>query len=290
VTDKTFLITGATGATGGHVARQLLARKRNVRILARRDDARSQELQQLGVEVRYGDLLSLNDIRAALKGVQAAYFVYPLQPTIVAASVAFAQAAKEAELDLVANMSQLPARPDATSPASLNHWLSEQAFDWSGVPVTHIRATFFTEWLLWIVEIIRKGKMIMPWSAESNYTPIATEDLGRAIAAILENPETHARKTYALVGPEQLSYQAIAGIVGKVLGKKIPYEQMEAGAFADLLGMSSYTYFKDHCRSIVKDLDNGIFEVRNNLIEEITGRPPMTVEAFVTKYRSVLTA
>jgi hypothetical protein len=29
-----------------------------------------------------------------------------------------------------------------------------------------------------------------------------------------------------------------------------------------------------------------VFEVQNRLIEEITGSPPMTVEAFVTKYRS----
>lgn len=290
MSDRTFLITGATGATGGHVARQLLARNRKVRVLAHRDDARSRELEKLGAEIAYGDLLNLNDVRAAMEGARTAYFVYPLLPTIVDASVAVAQAAKESGLELVVNMSQLPARSDATSPASLNHWLSERALDWSGVPATHIRATFFSEWLLWIAPMIRKGKVILPWNPESNYTPVATEDLGRAIAAILENPSPHAGKTYALVGPEQVSYQAVAGIVGKVLGRAIPYEQMEADAFADMLGMSSYTYFKDHCRSIVKDLANGIFEVRNNLIEEITGHPPMSVEAFVTKNRSLLAA
>jgi NAD(P)H dehydrogenase (quinone) len=284
--EKKILVTGATGLSGKHVLRQLLAKGHQVRALAHKEDDRSKELQKLGAEVVYGDLLNLNDARAAVKGARSAYFVYPLQPTIVGASVSLAQAAKEEGLELIVNMSQLPARPDAESPASLNHFLGEQALNWSGVPTTHLRATFFIEWLLWIAPIIRQGKMIMPWGADSRYTPVTTEDLARAIVSILEAPKAHAGKTYYLVGPEQLSYNEVAEVLGKVLDKAIPYLQMEAGAFADMLGMGGYTYFKDHCKSVTKELANGVFEVQNRLIEEITGSPPMTVEAFVTKYRS----
>src|SRR6266478_2885143 len=92
------LVTGATGLTGSHTVRLLLDHGRPVRVLAHREDERSKRLQVLGAEVTIGDLLNLSDVRSALNGVQSAYFVYPLSPALVHATVIFAQAAKEAGL------------------------------------------------------------------------------------------------------------------------------------------------------------------------------------------------
>jgi len=186
------LVTGATGLTGSHTVQLLLDHGRPVRVLAHREDQRSKRLQDLGAEVAIGDLLNLSDVRSALNGVQSAYFVYPLSPTLVHATVIFAQAAKEAGVEIVANMSQWNSRPSAKSPATINHWLSEQVFDWSAVPVAHLRPTFFCEWLLWVARSIRQGVMTMPWDANARFSPVATEDLAHVIVAILENPVTIA--------------------------------------------------------------------------------------------------
>src|SRR6516164_1413161 len=75
-----FLITGATGATGGDAARQLLEKQHAVRVLAHRPDERSEQLQKLGAEVVFGDFLDFDSVRAALNGVQRAYFCYPISP------------------------------------------------------------------------------------------------------------------------------------------------------------------------------------------------------------------
>ena len=99
MTQATFLITGATGATGGAAAAQLLDRKRRVRVLAHREDDRSKRLEELGAKVVYGDLLDFDAMRAALNGVQRAYFCYPIRPGIVQATPQFAQAAKEAGVE-----------------------------------------------------------------------------------------------------------------------------------------------------------------------------------------------
>ena len=42
-----------------------------------------------------------------LSGVQRAYFVYPIRPGILQATAYFAQAAKEAGVDGIVNMSQI---------------------------------------------------------------------------------------------------------------------------------------------------------------------------------------
>ena len=136
---RTFLVTGATGDTGGATAEQMLARGHPVRALAHRQDDRAKRLQGLGAEVVFGDFLNLDDVRAALRGVAGAYFCYPIRPGIIQATAYFAQAAKESGIDGVVNMSQISAREDAKSHAMCDHWLAERVFDWSGLTVAHLR-------------------------------------------------------------------------------------------------------------------------------------------------------
>src|SRR5260370_17419477 len=125
----TVLVTGATGDTGGATVEQLLARGRHVRALAHRKDARSERRQELGAEIVFGDFLDLDAIRAAVQGVQHAYFCYPIRPGIIQATAYFAQASKEASIDGVVNMSQISAREDAKSHAMFDPWLAARVFD-----------------------------------------------------------------------------------------------------------------------------------------------------------------
>jgi NAD(P)H dehydrogenase (quinone) len=87
-------------------------------------------------------------VRSALKGVQRADLVYPIRPGLLQATARFAYAAKEAGVDFIVNMSQNSARHDSKSQAALEHWLGERLFDWSGVPVAHLRPTYFAEMVL----------------------------------------------------------------------------------------------------------------------------------------------
>ena len=130
-----------------------------------------------------------------------AYFCYPISEGIVKATAQFAQAAKEHGVGIVVNMSQVIAREDARSNASLQHWLAERVFDWSGVPVTHIRPTFFLEWLFYMAPMIQAGTVYAPYGSGKTAL-ISGEDQGRVIAAILQdqNP-TSARSIRFLARP-----------------------------------------------------------------------------------------
>ena len=105
-----ILITGATGDTGGYAIEQLLQNGRQVRALVHHRDDRSKRLEDRGVEVVAGDYLDLDAMRAAVQGVRRAYFVYPIRPGIIQATAYLAQAAKEAGVEAVVNMSQISAR------------------------------------------------------------------------------------------------------------------------------------------------------------------------------------
>jgi NAD(P)H dehydrogenase (quinone) len=45
--------------------------------------------------------------------------------------------------------SQISARRESMSHAARDYWVSERVFDWSGVAATHLRPTFFAEWLIY---------------------------------------------------------------------------------------------------------------------------------------------
>src|SRR5215471_7662494 len=221
----TVLVTGATGDTGGATVEQLLARGRHVRALAHREDARSKRLQELGAELVFGDFLDQGAIRAAVQGVERAYFCYPIRPGIIQATAYFAQAAKEAGIDGVVNMSQVCARADAKSHAMGDHWLAERVFDWSGLTVAHLRPTLFAESLLVLAPMIRAGLLHVPFGS-GRHAPIAAEDQARVIVEILEDPASHRGKVYPLYGPVEFTHQEIAQVLGRVLGKDVQYQQV----------------------------------------------------------------
>jgi NAD(P)H dehydrogenase (quinone) len=283
------LVTGATGDTGRATVDELLARGHQVRALAHGQDDRSKKLQDLGVEVVYGDLLDFGQVRSVLSGVQRAYFVYPIRPGILQATTYFAQAAKEAGVDGIVNMSQKSAREDAKSHAATDHWLSERVFDWSGVTVAHIRPTYFAEWLLYLAPMIKAGLLHVPFGT-GRHAPITAEDMGRVIVGILEDPATHHGKTYPLFGPVEYSYPEIAQVLGRVLGKEIRYKQVDFEEFKQTLkargkAQSGGEFLFQHLQEVAIDHQNGIFEGTNDLVEKLGGRPPMTLEAFITKNR-----
>jgi uncharacterized protein YbjT (DUF2867 family) len=162
MSDQKIFVAGATGDTGGAATEALLAAGEKVRTLVRKEDERSERLKSRGVEVLVGNLSSLDDVARALEGTFSAYFVYPIEAGGIQASVYFAQAAWEAGISGIVNMSQISARRNAMSHAARDHWISERVFDWSGIPVTHIRPTFFAQWLTYPGQVanVKKGRNV----------------------------------------------------------------------------------------------------------------------------------
>lgn len=225
MSSKRFLIMGAAGRTGRNAVEMLLERGHTVRAFVHKHDERSIQLQCQGAEVIVGDLHDFMTVRSALEGISGAYFVYPVEPGNEEATASFAQAAKEAAVSAVVNISQLPARREVKSHASFNHWLAESVFDWSGLSVTHLKPTIFAEALLLYSRGVKDGLVRTPYG-EGKHAPIAAEDIARLIVSILENPSAHTGKTYRLFGPQEYTYAETFALIADVLGHPITYEQI----------------------------------------------------------------
>lgn len=296
-----FLVTGSTGATGSEVTRLLLEKGHAVKALVHREDSRSDALKALGAEIAVGDLLDFDSVATALKGIVGAYFVYPIKPGLIQATAYFAQAAKEAGVKTIVNMSQISSRRDSASHAAQDHWVAERVFDWSGVNTTHVRPTFFAEWLLYIAPIVGSGVVPQPLFPDSRHAPIAAEDQAKVIANILDNPEGHAGKIYPLFGAEELNQYQITERVGKALGISVKYEQVDVTTFVTSIRKGglpltksgaetqideSTAFLIQHLEAVTNDHKNGLFAGTNDIVETIGKTKPLGVEEFVRKNKA----
>jgi len=285
---KRFLITGATGSTGSSAVRELIENGHTVRAFVHCENERSAKLRAQGAEVVVGDLLNLDDTRNALDDVGAAYFVYPISPGLIEASAFFAQAAKEAGVSSIVNMSQISARRESRSHSARNHWIAERLFDWSGVPVTHLRPTFFAQNFLYppfVASIIEHGVISFPFG-DARHAPVAAEDQGRLIAAIMADPQPHQGKTYLLHGPKEMDHFAMAEVIGEALERPVTYEPVEVDRWRERLEqVGAPPFLVQHLCAIALDYREGLFAGEDTTIARLTGKAPMTLKNFILSHR-----
>jgi NAD(P)H dehydrogenase (quinone) len=282
--ESALLVTGAAGKTGGYAAKRLLERGQPVRALVHRFDDRAAKLRDSGAEVIVGDLHDIDIVRAAADGVRAAYFVYPIRPGLLEATATFAQAAEEAGVAAIVNMSQISARRGAASNAARIHWLGERILDWSPVAATHLRPTYFAEWytIFGAPGIRDEGVLRLPF-VDGRHAPITAEDQGRVIAAILENPDEHAGQIYPLFGAVEMNHYQIADVIAEALGRPVRYEPVEIPTWIQGIKAQGFPEFAaQHLSNVAVDYENGIFAGTNDLVERIGGKKPTTVQEFIT--------
>ena len=278
---KKFLVTGSTGKTGAYAVRQLRERGAQVRALVHHEDERSANLAAAGAEIVVADMLDLAAVTAATRGIAAAYFTYPILPGLLEATAIFAQAASESGIGAAVNMSQISARPEATSNAARQHWLAERILDWSPVPVTHLRPTFFAEWL--VTSYQPDGTLPLPFG-DGRHAPIAAEDQARVITAILEDPAPHAGQVYPLFGPKEMNHYEIAQEMSKALGRPVTYRPISLEELTGRLHDRGFDEHRlQHLRAVAIDYRNGVFAGINDVVKTVGGTEPQSVREFVTR-------
>jgi NAD(P)H dehydrogenase (quinone) len=288
---RKVLITDATGDTGRVAVRESIKRGLDVRAMVHGKDARSEALAKLGAEVVEGDLLDIDTIREGMEGIDAAYLVYPVQPGLLDAAVNFAQAAKEAGVSAAVNLSQRSADRHSKSLSCKESFIAEQVLNWSGLAVTHLRPTYFLEWLLYPWQLplfVEKGIIRLP-VGKGRHAPIAAEDSGRVVAAVLQNPSEHAGQTYPLFGPVEMDHDQMAAELTEALGRKIVFENVSIGAYSkslEAVGMPPYVIH--HFEGAMDAYQHGVMSGMNDNVEKLSGQKPMSVGDFARAHADQL--
>src|SRR5258705_4233372 len=126
------------------------------------------------------------------------------------ATITMAVAAREVGVEAVVNMSQMTVsemsiQNTTSSGQQRQHWLSEQALAWSGLPVVTIRPTMFLESFFQLAaQTVRdRGRIELPFG-RGKTSPVAAADCAPEDASGLAEPWPRHGRIFALNGPPVL--------------------------------------------------------------------------------------
>ena len=287
-----ILITGATGTTGRYAIEHLLSKGIKVRAMVRTLDQRSEELESLGVEVVLGDFLDMPSLKAALKGIKRAYFLYPFIDHLPKAAGYFAEAAKENEVELVVAMSQMGVTATSPSPATQNHYIAESILDWADIGAVHIRPALFAWNYLGFAAatVVDHQKFYYP-KPEAKYSIVHPRDVGEVVAEILstDNPDSYIGRRYDLTSGQVHTGSRVAKDIGEVIGKTVNYVPVPVDIWIDNVKAlpTVNAFLAKHLKEFSAEVGDGRFSQITDSIKEITGHVPRTFKDYVEEYKEM---
>ena len=298
--EDTILVTGAAGRVGGvgrSITELLLKQGRAVRAMVRNEDERAQALRDMGAEVVAGSLLDLDSMHRAIAGCETIYFGMSISDSYLAATVNAAAVAKHHGVKAFINMSQMTLSQmsiteTTASPQHKLHWLAEQALNWSGLPVVHVRPTAFLEgiFLILTADSVRKSNQIRLPFGEGKTSPIAAEDVARTVVALLVNPQPHIGRTYHLTGPRSEDMHFYAQEYSKALGRTITYQDIPVEPWRDrLLQSGQPAHLVNHLATMADLHRAGRYDRMSDDVLTLTGEAPRSVREFVSRNAATFT-
>jgi len=269
-----ILVLGATGTTGGEVARQLIQAGQKPRLLVRdRSKARSYEGK---AEIVEGDIERPDTLPSVIKGVEKLYLVVvPTSPVEIESNVI--DAAKKAGVKHVVKLSVIGAdRPFE----SVSEWHSaaERKLRESGLAWTMLRPQhFMSNSLGWAETIRSQGAFYLP-TGEGRWAAVDPADIGAAAVKALTEPGQEG-KAYTLTGPEPLSAAQYAAKLSSAIGKPVKFVDVPPEAAREGMMKSGMPApLVDALLGILAATKTGKYDTVTDGVLKATGRRPRTFD------------
>ncbi|MBK9730957.1 MAG: SDR family NAD(P)-dependent oxidoreductase [Chitinophagaceae bacterium] len=284
---KTYLITGASGNIGKVLAEQLLSASQKVTVIARNPE-KLNELAAKGASMITGDVTNAEFMTSVLTGVDAAFLMVP--PNLAAADQSlyssqvresYIAAVKNSGVKNVVLLSSVGAHDEDTTSIIEGLMKMEKAFEqMDGVNVLVLRPAYFMENLYWQIGTIQQmGIMGSPVRGDLMMPMIATVDIGAYAAKRLLSMDFAGKSHQYLLGSRDVSYNEVARILGKAIGKPdlayvaFPYDQAEQ-AMSQMMSADA----AKRMVQMAKDLSEG--DMLNHQLRDATSTTPTTIEEF----------
>ena len=224
---STILAVGAAGNSAGLVVPALAERGVKVRGLVR--DARQGEgVRKSGAtEIAIGDLRDGASLDAAVKGVDAVFYVAPaFLPDEAEIGKGMVDSAKRAGVRRFVFSSVIHPVLSALG----NHAQKapvEEALLTSGMEYTFLHPTvFFQNFTATWPKTVETGVLAEPWSADTRFSRVDYRDVAET-AAIALTEDRLLYGTFELCAEGWLNRKDVAAIIGEVLGRPIKAERID---------------------------------------------------------------
>jgi NAD(P)H dehydrogenase (quinone) len=279
-----ILVTGAGGKTGRAVLRALAARRVRARALVHRPEHGDAVRAAGAVDVIAGDLRDPGLLTLASKDVGAVYHICPnVHPDEVKIGRAVIEAARAAGVGRFAYHSVLHPQVEAMP----HHWRKlrvEEMLLASGLGTTILQPALYMQNVLgqW-ASILERGVYTVPYPASTPLCMVDLEDVAAVAAAVLTD-DGHAGATYELVGPEALTPEGVAEILGRRLNRTVEVEEIGLDGWAERARASGMRDDAiDTLVAMFRHYGRHGFQGSPRVLTMLLGRPPTTFDAFVMR-------
>jgi uncharacterized protein YbjT (DUF2867 family) len=216
----------------------------------------------------------------------------------LAATVNTAAVAKHHGVKAFINMSQMTlAQMSITettvSPQHKLHWLAEQALNWSGLPVVHVRPTVLLEgfFLIFTADSVRESNQIRLPFGDGRTSPVAVADVARVVTALLRNPQPHIGKTYHLTGPRSENMHFLAEEYSKALGRTITFHDIPVEPWRNgLIERGLPVHLVNHLATMADLHRAGRYDRLSTDVLTLTGQQPLSVQEVIRRNAAAFTA
>ncbi len=282
-----FLVTDVTG----HVGRAVLAELANqpVAVRALLQEPGDLPIKAPNIEAVRTDPDDPGSLQRAVQGVEAVFLASGFSPQIAEAHLKIATAAKMAGVKRFVQLSGVGANPQMCCARALR-WLGQAETGVAACPevaVTRLRPTYLLQMLFEFAPTIAQQGLIAGPFRSNPWSWVDARDVAAVAVAALKDP-SHAGRIYTVTGSESLSFPQIADRLSHILGKPVRFNDItanEARGWLQGKGMSPVMIeakleLWDACAS------NMLNVAPNTVVQDVTGRPPRSLEEFVRDYKS----
>jgi uncharacterized protein YbjT (DUF2867 family) len=136
--------------------------------------------------------------------------------------------------------------------------------------------------------IADSGTIRLPFGT-GRTSPIAVNDVGRVVSAVLTDSEPYIGRVLELTGPRSQDMNGVAEEYARALNRQVSYVDIPPEAWAEqvLAAARLGPYVDDHLLTVARLHRENRYDRMTTTVEEITGRPAESVEDFVTEHIDV---
>ncbi len=233
-----IVVTGPNGNVGTELVRMLIADGTLPFRIAANTPAKIDRLYGPDVpKVRFS-FADRSTWEATLAGVSTLFLLFPLPHPRTARTwmVPFVEAAARAGASHIIYVSV----PTAGDTKFVPHYTVERAIEASGVPWTHLRASYFAQNLIrdittHAVDIARDDEILIP-AGKGVTSFVDSRDVAEVAVTVMRDPQPHASQAYVLTGSEALDFHDVARLLTEILGRPIAYREPSMWRFWRTVG------------------------------------------------------
>lgn len=280
-----ILVTGPTGNIGSLLIEELVRRNAPCRALIRNHSSGS-KLSTATVELAHGDLSRPESLPAAMEGVEAAFLLTPVSEQTAELKHNFIQAARQAGVRRVVNLSAAGANANAGFSLGRWHAAAERELEESGMEWTHLRPVDLARYAIrTFMATVSTDGVFYSTLGDGKVAPVDEADVAEAAAVALLD-SSHSGRSYDLTGPDPLTYDEIAAVMSSVLGKPVRYVNLtREQARGAMVKMGLPEWLADFINDL-KDAERaGLVPVSSPAIQMLCGHPAID---FATTLRAYL--